>query len=177
MRSVLPVLCIALLCASGCSRDESATPASLAPSAPAVADAAAPAPATSGTLTDPASGARCDGQDVAITRDGFELVLEGTCGDIVITASNGAVNVDRATSVRVEGSQVTVLNSRVERVDVRGTDNTLNLTDVGTLDVSGDRNLVLARGIERVTLRGASNTVNPDNAPAVEDSGTGNRVL
>ena len=57
MRSVLPVLCIALLCASGCSRDESATPASSAPSAPAVADAAAPAPATSGTLTDPASGA------------------------------------------------------------------------------------------------------------------------
>ena len=135
-------------------------------------EAAAPA-----ALTDPASGASCAGQGVRVTRDGFNLVVDGDCGEVVVTGSNGAINVDRAASIRVEGSNVTVLNEHVGKVVVSGHDNVLNLTIAGPLAIEGDRNMVLAREIETVAFAGRDNTVNPDNAPALDDKGTGNRLL
>jgi len=176
MRQLPLLLCLTALSLAACDRQASPADTSTGASPTEAASQVASA-AISGVLTDPASGAQCSGQDVAITRDGFNLVLNGDCGAVVITASDGAVNVEHATSLRVEGSQVTVLNSRVGDVDVRGADNSLNLTEVDALEISGDRNTVLARRIERVTFSGASNVVNPDNTPALEDTGTGNRVM
>ena len=128
-------------------------------------------------LTDPASGASCGGQDLHITRDEFNLVIEGECGRIVVTGSRGAINVDRAASIRVDGSHVTVLNEQAGEVVVAGHDNTLNLTNAGALTLEGDRNMVLARELGPVAISGQDNTVNPDNAPALDDTGTGNRLL
>ena len=74
--------------------------------ADASGSASAPRTATSaGTLTDPASGANCAGQDLRITSDGFSLVIEGECGHVVVTGSNGALNVDRAASIRVKATR------------------------------------------------------------------------
>jgi len=176
MRHLPLLLCATVVSLAACDRQ--ASPADASPgTSPMEAASQVASAAVSGVLTDPASGAQCNGQDVAITRDGFDLVLNGDCGAVVITASDGAVNVEHAASLRVDGSQVTVLNSRVGDVDVRGADNTLNLTEVDALEISGDRNTVLARRIDRVTFSGASNVVNPDNTPALEDTGTGNRVM
>jgi len=134
MRHVPLLLCAIALSSSACSRQAPPADASSGTSAAEAASQVASA-VVSGVLTDPASGAQCSGQDVAITRDGFDLVLNGDCGAVVITASDGAVNVEHATSLRVEGSRVTVLNSRVGDVDVRGADNTLNLTEVDALEI------------------------------------------
>lgn len=134
-------------------------------------------PAGASVLTDPASGASCAGQDLHITRDAFNLVIEGECGQIVVTGSQGAINVDRAAAIRVDGSHVTVLNAHVGEVVVTGHDNTLNLTNAGTLTLEGDRNMILARELGPVAISGKDNTVNPDNAPALDDTGTGNRLL
>ncbi|UNK43789.1 DUF3060 domain-containing protein [Luteimonas sp. S4-F44] len=134
-------------------------------------------PAASGTLRDPASGAMCAGQDVQVSRDDFHIVLDGTCGDVVVTASRGAINVDHATSLRVEGDHVTVLNRRVGDVVVTGSDNALNLTEAGNVKIGGDRNTVLARNVASVEFEGVSNTVNPSNTPDVHDDGQDNRVL
>jgi hypothetical protein len=133
--------------------------------------------AKAAALTDPVSGASCAGKDLRIASDAFNLVIEGECGHVVVTGSRGAINVDRATSIRIEGSNVTLLNQQVADVVVTGHDNILNLTGAGALAVEGDRNTVLAREIATVTLTGRDNTVNPDNAPALDDRGTGNRLL
>ena len=134
--TLVPVLCAVL--AAGCQRGAT-------PGAGAAPGDAASAPAAAGVLVDPASGARCDGHDVRIARDGFDLVLDGACGDVVVVGSGGAVKVERARSIRIEGSRVTVLNRQVERVVVAGSDNGLNLTDVGEAQVTGDRNILLGR--------------------------------
>lgn len=175
MRHPRPLLALAVpLALAACGG--AGTPAGTEPAAspPVVAQAV---DAVSGTLTDPAGGARCAGNDVRITRDDFDLVIEGDCGEVVVTASNGAVNVSSAASIRVEGSHVTVLNAQVGAVDVSGSDNTLNLTRAGPLTVSGDNNLVLAREIASVAFSGRGNTANPDNAPPLQDSGSGNKLM
>jgi len=175
MRHPRPLLAIAfasaLVACGGAGPRAAADPAD---SPPIVAQALE---AASDTLTDPAGGARCAGNDVRITRDDFDLVIEGDCGEVVVTASNGAVNVSRAASIRVEGSHVTVLNDQVGAVDVSGSDNTLNLTRAGPLTVSGDDNLVLAREIASVAFSGHRNTANPDNTPPLQDSGSGNKLM
>ncbi|WP_255492882.1 DUF3060 domain-containing protein [Luteimonas sp. RC10] len=162
---VLPFVAAALVACGG--------PADEAPSG-TVEDAPT---AASGTLRNPASGAMCGGQDVQVSRDDFEIVLDGACGDVVVTASRGAINVDHATSIRVEGNHVTVLNRRVGDVVVTGSDNTLNLTEAGNVQIGGDRNTVLARNVASVEFEGAGNTVNPSNTPDVHDDGQDNRVL
>ncbi len=175
MRYPRPLLALALpLALAACGGE--GPPAGNEPAAapPAVAQAL---DAAAGTLTDPAGGANCAGNDVRITRDGFDLVIEGDCGEVVITASNGAVNVSNAASIRVEGNHVTVLNAQVGAVEVSGSDNTLNLTHAGPLTVSGDDNLVLAREIASVAFSGHGNTANPDNAPPLQDSGSGNKLM
>lgn len=177
MRYPRPLLALAVplvlaACGGGGTQAGADTDSTALP--PAVAQAV---DAVSGTLTDPAGGARCAGNDVRITRDRFELVIEGDCGEVVITASSGAVNVSSAASIRVEGSHVTVLNEQVGAVDVSGSDNTLNLTNVGPLSVSGDNNLVLAHEIASVAFSGHGNTANPDNVPPLQDSGSGNKLM
>ena len=177
MRHARPLLAIAVslaIAACGGGGTPAVADTGSATSPPAVARAI---DAVSGTLTDPAGGARCAGNDVRIARDHFELVIEGDCGEVAVTASNGAVNVSGATSIRVEGSHATVLNERVGAVEVSGSDNTLNLTHVGPLTVSGDNNLVLAREIASVAFSGHGNTANPDNAPPLQDSGSGNKLM
>lgn len=53
--------------------------------------------AGSNELVDPASGATClQGANVRITKDDFSTVLNGQCGTVQITGSNGSVNVDHA---------------------------------------------------------------------------------
>ena len=99
-------------------------------------------------MTDPASGASCAGQDLHITRDAFNLVIEGECGQIVVTGSQGAINVDRAAAIRVDGSHVTVLNAQVGEVVVTGHDNTLNLTNAGTLTLDSASHQVSGGGVE-----------------------------
>lgn len=133
--------------------------------------------AVSSVMTDPASGASCAGNDLHITQSDFSLVINGDCRDVVITASNGSVNVSNARSLRVEGNNVTVLNSQVGEVVVAGNDTTLNLTVVGPLSVAGDRNVVLAKSIESVAFDGNENSVNPDNTPPLTDRGRGNKLL
>lgn len=175
MRHPRPLLAVALpLALAACDGGGPAAGNAPAAAPPAVAQALDTA---AGTLTDPAGGASCAGNDVRITRDHFDLVLEGNCGEVVITASNGAVNVSNAASIRVEGSQITVLNAQVGTVEVSGSDNTLNLTRVGPLTVSGDNNLVLASEIASVVFSGHGNTANPDNTPPLQDSGSGNRLM
>ena len=143
---------------------------------PASAEAGTDPGATAGVLADPASGASCDGQDLRITRDHSRLVIEGECGDVTITASQGSLNLDRARTLHVEGDHFTVLNAQVREVHVSGNDNTLNLTDSGRIRIDGRGNTVLGTRIEGVTLGGNDNTVNATE-PAVEDAGTGNRVI
>ncbi|WP_202843483.1 DUF3060 domain-containing protein [Luteimonas saliphila] len=168
--SLRPWSAAAMLVLAACG--DVAPTAAQANASPASANAASPA-----ALTDPASGAQCAGSDVRITRDGFSLVLDGDCGEVVITGSHGSVNLSRAASIRVEGNHVTVLNEEVGKVEVAGDDNILNMTVVGPLAILGDRNMVLAREISALRFEGRDNTVNPDNTPALEDSGTGNRLL
>ncbi|MCD9028670.1 DUF3060 domain-containing protein [Luteimonas sp. BDR2-5] len=132
---------------------------------------------TGGELVDPASGALCTGNDVRITRDDFRIVLDGDCGAVVVTASNGTLNVASAASLHVEGNHVTVLNTKVGDVEVGGRDNTLNLTEAGNVRIAGDSNSVLARHVDSVEFTGTGNLINPDNTPPVEDNGRGNRVL
>lgn len=151
------------------------TACNAAPSTPADASPA-PAAAT-GVLTDPASGARCDGQDLLVTRAQSRLVIEGECGDVTITATEGSLNVERARSLEVRGDRFTVLNARVGEVHVSGNDNILNLTDSGPVRIDGRGNTVLGTSIERVGFGGNDNTVNASNEPPVEDAGTGNRVI
>ena len=59
-----------------------------------------------GAIVDPASGARCAGHDVRVTRDDFRLVLEGDCGEITVTGSNGSLNVTHARSLQVAGDRL-----------------------------------------------------------------------
>ncbi len=132
---------------------------------------------TGGELVDPASGALCTGNDVRITRDDFHIVLDGDCGAVVISASRGALDVGNAASLQVEGSNVTVRNSKVGDVEVGGRDNTLNLTEAGNVRIAGDSNRVLARHVDSVEFTGASNTIDPGNTPPVDDNGRDNQVL
>lgn len=135
---------------------------------------------TVGTLTDPATGVFCDGKAVRVTRDDFRITLNGTCGAVVVDASNGAINVDGAGPITVRGSKVTVLNSSAGEITVAGSDNTLNLTQAGTITVSGDRNTVLVDRLTSVLFTGSDNTVNTGGAtprPAVTDKGRGNKVV
>ena len=149
------VLCLACATAAGCA-----------------------APSTSNELLDPASGAMCtNGQNVRITKSDFSVVLDGACGEVVITASNGSINVDHARSIRVEGQRVSVLNEKVDTIDAIGSDNTFNMTEVGHAIVSGDRNTLLGHSYERVTFKGKDNTVNTDNSPNLDDQGSGNKVI
>lgn len=130
------------------------------------------------TLTNPASGATCtDGQDVRITKDHFSVVLEGRCGAVTITASDGSLNVSEARSLHVRGSGVTVLNEKVDVLSVDGDRNTLNMTEVGEARVGGNGNLLLGTDYQRVHFRGKHNTVNTNNEPQLEDEGSGNRVI
>lgn len=134
--------------------------------------------ARASTLTDPASGATCtDGQDVRITKDHFSIVLEGRCGAITITASDGSLNVSEARSLHVGGSGVTVLNEKVDVLTVDGDRNTLNMTEVGEARVGGNGNLLLGTDYQRVHFRGKDNTVNTNNEPQLVDEGSGNRVI
>lgn len=132
----------------------------------------------SNELVDPASGASCgQGANVRITKNEFSTVLDGECGNVIITGSNGSVNVDRAKSIRVEGTQVTVLNEKVETLEAVGSDNTFNMTEVKKTVVAGDRNTLLGRTYEHVTFKGKDNSVNTDNEPQLDDQGTGNKVI
>lgn len=132
----------------------------------------------SNELVDPASGATCSqGSNVRITKNDFSTVLDGECGIVTITGSNGSVNVDRAKSIRVEGTQVTVLNEKVETLEAVGSDNTFNMTDVKKTVIAGDRNTLFGRTYEQVTFKGKDNSVNTDNEPQLDDQGTGNKVI
>jgi len=133
--------------------------------------------AVSTSLTDPASGADCAGKDVRLTRDDSEWILHGECGTVTITASRGAMNLDTARSIRLEGSNFTVLNKQLGQLSVSGHDNTLNLTDVDNVDIQGNKNLVLARAVKQVRFSGNDNTVNPSSKPALDDRGSGNKVM
>jgi hypothetical protein len=129
-------------------------------------------------LVDPASGATCgQGADVRITHSGFSTVLNGQCRSVIVTGSNGSVNVDHAQSIRVEGQRVTVLNEKVETLEAFGSDNSFNMTEVGHAIVAGDRNTLLGRAYQRVTFKGKDNAVNTDNDPDLDDQGTGNKVI
>ncbi|ATS51266.1 DUF3060 domain-containing protein [Xanthomonas citri pv. fuscans CFBP 6996] len=131
----------------------------------------------SSTLTDPASGADCAGKDVRLTRDDSEWILHGECGTVTITASRGAMNLDTARSIRLEGSNFTVLNRQLGQLSVSGHANTLNLTDVDRVDIQGNKNLVLARAVKQVRFSGNDNAVNPSSKPALDDRGSGNKVM
>ncbi|QWP77532.1 DUF3060 domain-containing protein [Lysobacter sp. K5869] len=132
----------------------------------------------SNELVDPASGATCSqGSNVRITKNDFETVLNGQCGAVVVTGSNGSVNVDHAQSIRVEGTKVTVLNEKVETLEAIGSDNTYNMTEVGHATIAGDRNTLLGRNYRQVTFKGQGNSVNTDNEPQLDDQGTGNKVI
>lgn len=134
--------------------------------------------AGSNELVDPASGATClQGANVRITKNDFSTVLNGQCGTVHITGSNGSVNVDHAQSITVEGQKVTVLNESVSALSVTGSDNNLNMTEVGQALVGGDRNTLLGRSYQQVTFKGNSNVVNTDNEPQLDDQGTDNKVL
>lgn len=144
----------------------------------ACGDGGTGSPVGSSVLVDPASGATCgQGADVRITRSGFSTVLDGQCGNVIITGSNGSVNVDRARSIRVEGQKVTVLNEKTETLEAIGSDNIFNMTEVGHAIVAGDRNKLLGRAYQRVTFKGKDNAVNTDNEPQLDDQGTGNKVI
>lgn len=134
--------------------------------------------AGSNELVDPASGATClQGANVRITKNDFSTVLNGQCGAVHITGSNGSVNVDEAQSITVEGQHVNVINEKVGTLNVLGSDNNLNMTQVGQTVVTGDRNTLLGRSYEQVTFKGNSNVVNTDNEPKLDDQGTGNKVI
>ena len=172
-RALLLATCSFALFA-GCAPADA--PATNAPSATPDASAPPAAAASVSTLTDPGSG-RCDGKDVRISDDDFQLVFDDACGAIVITGSHGALNVEKAQSIRVEGSDVTVLNSDVDTLTVTGSDNRLNLTRFGSATIEGNGNGLLGQECGAITFRGHDNYANCDNEPAVEDSGTGNRSL
>jgi len=166
LRRAAPLLALApLLLAAGCS---GSTGEAIGEAASAAADA---------ILTDPASGADCGGKDLHLTRDGGQWVIHGQCRDIVVNASNGSLNVDKARSIRVQGSHFTVLNEDVALVHVSGDQDTLNLTHAERVILQGDGNLVLGRRIDAVEFGGRDNTVNVDNQPSLQDTGAGNRVL
>src|SRR5690606_14714768 len=115
-------------------------------------------------------GASCsDHSDVLISLDDFSSLLQGECGDIVVTGSGGSLTVDTARSIRVEGSDVTVINSAVATVDVTGSDNSLNLTRAGTVRIGGDRNVLAGHEIDEVELSGTDNTVAAGNKPVLRD--------
>ncbi|CCG36014.1 secreted protein [Xanthomonas citri pv. mangiferaeindicae LMG 941] len=93
------------------------------------------------------------------------------------------MNLDTARSIRLEGSNVTVLNRQLGQLSVSGHDNAVNLTDVDRVDIQGNKNLVLARAVKQVRFSGNDNTVNPSSNPLRDDrgsgsgSGSGNKVM
>lgn len=134
--------------------------------------------AGSSELVDPASGATClQGANVRITKNDFSTVLNGQCGTVHISGSNGSVNVDHAQSITVDGQKVNVINEEVSTLNVLGSDNNLNMTQVGQAVVAGDRNTLLGRSYQQVTFKGNSNVVNTDNEPQLDDQGTDNKVI
>lgn len=142
----------------------------------ACGDGTTAAPETQ-TLVDPASGAQCAGKDLRLTRDHASLVIDGQCGAVVIAGSHVELNLGQAASLRVEGSDVTVLNEQVGQVTVTGRQNTLNLTQVDLVQLEGDDNVVLATRIGKIRFLGNRNTLNPSGKPEIEDRGSGNKVL
>lgn len=130
-----------------------------------------------GAIVDPASGASCAGHDVRLTHDDFSVLLEGDCGEITVTGSNGSLNVTHARSLQVAGDRVTVINERVDTALVTGRNVTLNLTQVGQAELGGSDNLLMARQVDKLRFTGNDNTANVNNVGAVEDSGRGNKVL
>lgn len=140
-------------------------------------DVVASAGMASGVLVDPASGARCDGHDVRLTSDDFSIVLDGDCGDVTVTGSDGSLNVTHARSLRVEGSRVVVINERVGTVSVSGREVTLNLTGADSVELGGSNNLLMGTSVESVRFIGDDNTANIDNRPAIEDRGRRNKVI
>lgn len=133
--------------------------------------------AVSSTLTDPASGADCGGKDLRITKDNADTIVNGECGAVTITASHGALNVEKARAIRVEGSSFTVLNKQVDELSIAGNNNTLNLTNLGSADIQGNQNLVLVREVKQVRFSGNDNTVNPSSKPTLDDRGSGNKLM
>ena len=162
----LPIVLASLLL-SACQAPTNSTPSAATNAAVASTDS---------TLTDPGNSL-CGGKDLRITRDDFNLVMDGDCGDVVITGSNGSLNISRARSIRVEGNGVTVLNEDTDVLQVKGDGNTLNMTRVGSAEVDGDNNGLLGREYGKVVFRGTNNYVNTNNEPPTEDNGSGNRVI
>ncbi|WP_313169901.1 DUF3060 domain-containing protein [Stenotrophomonas sp.] len=146
------------------------------PATATVAPATTNGPAVS-TLTDPGAGALCDGKNLRISHDNSSQVIDGECGDVTVTASNGSLNVSKARSITVEGRQFTVLNEQVDTIRVVGSDNVLNLTNARRIDISGNNNMILVNETAEVSFSGTGNTVNASSEPRIEDSGTGNRVI
>lgn len=137
--------------------------------------AAAPSPAQ--TMNNPVSGSSCAGQNVEQTDDNFGLVLNGMCGDVVISGSHGYVNMDGARSIRVTGSHVTVLGEKNPLVIVEGHDNTFNLTDIGALLVAGDTNVVMGTNAKSLDMKGTGNKINVDKIDVIKSAGNGNQIV
>lgn len=65
----------------------------------------------------------------------------------------------------------------MDSLQVKGTNNTLNMTRVGQAKIDGNDNGLLGKDYGKVVCRGSNNYVNTDNQPHVEDHSNGNRAI
>lgn len=116
----------------------------------------------------------CSGRSFEVADDGAQLVLDGDCGDVVVSADDASINLDGATSVRLTGKGSTVIaNGPVGDVVVDGERNGLNGHEIDTVEVAGNQGTVIATKIGTLTATGDENTVNWDSGATAATSDTG----
>lgn len=128
-------------------------------------------------MTNPVIGSLCDGRDIVQADDHFGLVLDGMCGDVLISGSDGSVNLDGARSLRVTGHHVLALGKENLSVRVEGHDDTFDFSDIGALVVSGNASQVTGGAAKSHEMQGSGNTINIDTIDVTKNLGTGDEVV
>ncbi|WEK13114.1 MAG: DUF3060 domain-containing protein [Candidatus Microbacterium phytovorans] len=121
----------------------------------------------------------CSGRSFTVSEDGAQLALDGECGDVVIDADDVTINLDAATSLVIDGNDVTVIaNRRVDTLTMNGEGNNVNGSEMGSVNLDGTRGTVIATLIETLAVSGDDNTVNWDSgAQGGSDTGSGNTLI
>ncbi|HLU31779.1 MAG TPA: DUF3060 domain-containing protein [Acidimicrobiia bacterium] len=113
------------------------------------------------TTPDPAT-IQCDGGEIDIRVDDFDLTITGTCDDVDVYGSGGTLIIETTRELDIDGSGNTIEAEEVDEIDIDGDDNTLTVGSVREIDVEGNRNTVsFAGGNPEVDNEGQDNSIGP----------------
>lgn len=134
---------------------------------------------SAGGVSDPLGIRTCAGESVTLDRDDTELILEGECGVLTITASRVSVTMESLAGLVIEGDQVGVVGGDINGVtSIGGASVTVTAGELAALEVSGNGSTVIADRVTELSVSGSDNTINWSSGTATgEDTGQGNRFL